>query len=145
MQFVYDDPRLLEWLALKIPQFQPGEGCRAVGVVRGGELVGVVAYSNFLAPSEVWSGDCELSCAASHPRWFSRQVGEILLGIPFKQFGVGRLTLRVAKRNKRARRFVEGIGFKQEGVMRHALRRDDVILYGLTRRDWENGKYGGRR
>lgn len=145
MQFLYDDPRLLEWLALKIPYFTATEGAQAVGVVRKGELVGVVAYSNFLPPSDTWSGDVELSCAATTPRWFTRQVGEVLLGLPFRQFGVGRLTLRIARKNKRARRFVEGLGFKQEGVMRHALKRGDIILYGLTRKDWEAGKYGGRR
>lgn len=144
MQFIYEDPRLLEWLSLKVPHFVPGEGAKAVGVVRGGKLVGVVAYSNFLAPSDHWSGDCELSCAATTAKWFSREAGEVLLGIPFKQLGVGRITVRIAKRNKRARRFVEGLGFKQEGVMRHAHKRGDVVLYGMTRKDFEESPYVGR-
>lgn len=144
MQFVYDSPKVMAWLQAQIPQFVPGEGARAVGVVRGDKLLGAVAYSNYLAPSEHWSGDVEMSCAAESPRWFSRQVGEVLLGIPFRQLRVGRISLRIAKRNKRARRFVEGLGFKQEGVMRHALARGDVVLYGMTLEDFERSNYVGR-
>ena len=52
------------------------------------------------------------------------------------------VTARVRKKDKRTRRFVEGIGFKLEGIMRRALKNDDICVYGFLRRDWENSVYG---
>ena len=143
MQFVHDSQKVADWLKSKIDYFEPGEGTRTVGVVVNAKLVAAVAYSNFMPPTEQWTGDCEMTFAADSLRWFP-EGGPILLGVPFKQFGVGRLTARIARKNKRARAFIEHLGFKQEGVMRRALRRGDVILYGMTRQDFEESKYGGR-
>lgn len=142
MKFVHNSPKVMDWLKGKIDYFEPGEGVQSVGVVAGDKLVAAIAYSNYTAPSAQWSGDCEITFAADSLRWFP-EGGPILLGLPFKQFGVGRVTLRIAKKNKRARQFVEHLGFKQEGVMRHALKRGDVVLYGMTRQDWQEAKYGG--
>ena len=136
----YDKP-LCEWLKQRVPHFYPSDGVKCVGVIRGGKLVAAVAYSGYFAGNDHWSPDVEMTAAADSPRWWSRSVGRDLLGIPFRQFGCERVTLRVRKKDKRTRRFVEGIGFKLEGIIRRALRSDDACLYGLTRRDWERGKY----
>lgn len=145
MNFVHDDPRIMRWLRLKIPYFEPGEGSRSIGVVYNGNLVAAIAYSNFIPPGEHWSGDCELSFAADHLRWFP-EGGPKLLGAPFVQFGVGRVSARIAKKNRRARRLAEHLGFKREGVMRRALNRPggagDIVIYGMTRGEWEEARYG---
>ena len=135
------DAQLAAWLEKRVPHFTAAPGTRCLGIVRGQRLLAVVAYSNFSEPGEVWAGDVEMSAAADSPRWWSRSVGRDVFSIPFRQFGVGRVTARVRKRDRRTRRFVEGVGFRLEGVMRHALRTDDVCVYGMTRRDWENSNY----
>ncbi len=136
------DAELSQWLQKRIPHFSASPETRCVGVVRGKSLVGVVAYSNFSQPGEIWAGDVEMSCAADSPRWWSREVGRAMFKIPFEQFGCERVTARVRKKDKRTRRFVEGIGFKLEGIMRRALKNDDICVYGFLRRDWENSVYG---
>ena len=54
---------------------------------------------------------------------------------PFNQLGVNRITGLVAKKNKEARRFDEHLGFKYEGNMRHALADDDMLIYGMLKRE----------
>lgn len=135
------DAELSKWLRRRVPHFYPSEGVKCVGVIRNNKLVAAVAYSGFFPGNEHWSPDVEMTAAADTPRWWSRSVGADLLGIPFRQFGCERVTLRVRKKDKRTRRFVEGIGFKLEGILRRALRSDDACLYGLTKADWERGKY----
>ena len=48
-----------------------------------------------------------------------------------------RLTAEIAKRNKKARRFVEHVGFRLEGTLRHGWHdgADDMCIYGLTAKD----------
>ena len=135
------DAELSKWLRQRVPHFCPSDGVKCVGVIQDNKLVGAVAYSGFFPGNEHWSPDVEMTAAADTPRWWSRAVGRDLLGIPFRQFGCERITLRVRKKDRRTRRFVEGIGFKLEGILRRALRSDDACLYGLTKTDWERGKY----
>lgn len=54
----------------------------------------------------------------------------------FVERRLARLTCQIAKRNKRARRLVEGLGFKMEGVKRRGFDgRRDAIVYGLVAED----------
>ncbi len=52
----------------------------------------------------------------------------------FRTQKMKRLTAEIAKRNKKARRFVEHVGFRLEGTLRHGWHdgRDDMCIYGLT-------------
>ena len=46
-----------------------------------------------------------------------------------------RVTALVPAKNTAALRFDLHLGFKQEGVVRHALPDDDIIILGLLRED----------
>jgi len=54
---------------------------------------------------------------------------------PFVQLGCRRVTGYVPAQNLEAQRFDEHLGFRREGLMRHAMEDDDVIVYGLLREE----------
>lgn len=100
----------------------------ALGVVRDGKLLGGVVYSNFNGH------DIHASYAFDSPAWASKAVLRILFGYPFNQLGVVRMTAVIGRKNKHARKMIERLGFKLEGV--HPLAADgrqDAISYGLRR------------
>ncbi len=124
-----DDFAVGEWVARRIPHVRSVREWgpfRAIGVARGDEPIAGAVFNNSRG------FDMEISFAADSPRWATRGMVRDILAYPFVQCDCTRLTAVVGKRNKRARRFVEGLGFKQEGCVRRGLDgRQDAILYGL--------------
>ena len=85
----------------------------------------VVAYRG-------WSGtDIEMFMASTGPG-FSRTFIKMALGIPFSQWGCKRVTVKIAKDNKRSLRLCERFGFVRECE----LRESDLCIYGLTSKDY---------
>jgi RimJ/RimL family protein N-acetyltransferase len=110
---------LAAWAAARIPHVgDAGFGpCWAVGVLRDDALAAVVVLHDFQA----LHGTVQLSCAADTPRWASREVVAGILGMAFNgaRWPVRKLWTATASTNERALRFNRGIGFKQEGILRH--------------------------
>ena len=109
---------------------QPWGNYSALGLVRGGGLVAGVVYNN-------WSGAgvCAHIGAVRGRRWMTPAFLRAMFAYPFEQERRRRITGLVARRNKHARRFVENLGFRYEGCVRHALADDDWILYGMLREE----------
>ena len=102
--------------------------CQCLAVVRDGRLLAVAAYNNYT------TRDIELNFAADHPRWATKQVVTWLLAYPFVQLGTQRVTAKVKKSNKKARKLLVGVGFKEEGCHRHAAENlETVFSYGMVR------------
>lgn len=104
---------------------------RAVGFVDDeGLLIGAVGL-NWINP---W--DAELSIHLDKPACLSRAILRQLFSICFHEFKLVRLTCHVRKSNKRARKFVERLGWKIEGTKRKGFDgKRDAIVYGLIRDD----------
>ena len=123
------DAAVAAYVAARIPHAGEGFGaCAALGVVRGGALLGGIVYHN-------WRGrDIEVSAAFDRADWARPAVLRCLFAYPFEQLGCARMTAVTGQRNDRARRFLSGIGFVREGVARRALADDeDAIIFGLLR------------
>ncbi len=82
--------------------------------------------------------------------WFGREFwgsganGEskaLIAALAFEQLGFDRLTAWANTRNGRSQIALERAGFRREGVLRswhrHGDQRHDVVVFGLTREDWE--------
>lgn len=124
-----DDANIATWVKLRIPVWASPGKFVAIGIVddeTNKPLAGVI-YNGFR------EGDCNMSVAADDPRWCSRRVLSVLFQYPFIQLEQRRVTAICARRNRRARKFVERIGFKVEGKLRHAFQKDAAIIYGLLR------------
>ena len=119
------DEALAKWCAMRIPHVgELGFGaCKAVGVATaplgepGAKLLAVCVYHNWIPIY----GVCEISFAASSPRWATRGVMRALLDIPFKQYKCRKVCLMIPMDNERALKFNEGIGFRRDGILRHHI------------------------
>lgn len=103
----------------------------AAGIVDANDvLVGGVVMTD-------WRGhDGCLSIYMARPAMSPQMVTE-LTGWAFGTQKMKRVTAEIAKRNRKARRFVEHVGFRLEGTLRHGWHdgTDDMCIYGLTAED----------
>lgn len=129
--------RCAEWARQRIPHVPSwGEWCEAIGLEDDGELLAVVVFN-------LYSGaDIAMHIAAvPGRRWMTREFLRVAFRYPFVQLGCRRVSGYVPASNADAQRFDEHLGFRREGLMRHALPDDDIIVYGMlreeARRFWE--------
>jgi len=124
----YTQMTLGQWLLDRLPHLEPVPNFRAIGIADGsGALVAVAGYYNY---SERYRS-IEMAFATETPKWATRGAVHALLAYPFVQCGCARATLIIPSRNKRARRFVERLGFVLEGKARQAFLDDDAMIYGM--------------
>ncbi len=102
-----------------------------LGFSRGGELQCVFITYAYSSPNIF------MAFASKSPRWASKENIRSLGVWIFDNLGCTRITTFTEKRNKRSRKFQEGVGFKHEGKLRRATDNGDVIIYGLTQEDHE--------
>lgn len=64
-----------------------------------------------------------------------------MINYAFDIYGVNRVEIRCAKSNEKSRAIPSRLGFIQEGIIREGERlshgREDLIIYGLLRREWK--------
>lgn len=90
------------------------------------EFIGGVVVTNFR------QYDCELACAAETSLAWSDRVLRAVFRYAFFQLGVVRCTSITKKGNRRARSFLEALGFQLEGNLRRAYDgKHDALIYGL--------------
>jgi RimJ/RimL family protein N-acetyltransferase len=102
----------------------------AIGVARNSQLIAGIVYSEYRD-----DGDIRITIASSSPLWATRQNIRSLLHYPFIQLGCRRVTTITPKHLRRARKFLTGIGFKLEGVMREAVDGRDACIYGMLKHE----------
>ena len=130
------DQRIADWVAQRIPDFGCGADfgpCVALGIGMGGELVAGCIYNSFQPAYK----SIELSMAATTPAWAKRVTIAALLGYPFDQLQVNRVTTYTRKSNERALRLNAGLGFVREGIVRQGYGDEDAVIMGLLRSDAE--------
>ena len=139
------DEALAAWAGSRMPHVGADgfPGARAIGVATGPEahdqLLAVVVYHNYV---EAY-GVCEVSIAASSPKWAQRGVIRALLHYPFEQLKCRKLYGTILSTNKRACKLIKGLGFKGPAVLRHHFAQGQhAALYDMTaseyRAKWSN-------
>lgn len=112
---------------------------QCLGVMRDKRLLAVAAYNNYKTL------DIELSFAAEDPRWATKQTVTWILSYPFVQLKTQRVTAVVKKSNRKARRLLLGVGFKEEGAHRHAgANLETTFSYGMVRPDFMERYLSGK-
>jgi RimJ/RimL family protein N-acetyltransferase len=132
------DQEVAELVSSRIPQMFGArfvDPFHAVGVVRGGALVGgVVFYNKRFAGSELV--DIEMSGAFEPTDWCRPSTLKALFEVPFVVLGSNRMTTITSRKNKAARLIDEGLGFKLEGVHEQAIDgKQDAVSYGMLRKN----------
>jgi RimJ/RimL family protein N-acetyltransferase len=126
------DQEVAAWVAQRMPTPVHFDKFAAIGVARGGKLIAGCVYTDF--HQMPFGNDIRISFAADDPRWARKGIIGALLAYPMKQLGCVRVTTIIGRKNKRARRFNEGLGFILEGVCRRAYDgRQDACVYALYR------------
>lgn len=99
----------------------------AIATARGSRPTGGVIYTNYRGHS------LEMSCAGE-PGWLMPRDLGLLFGYAFVTLGCFTVITTVMRRNDRARRFNEKLGFEHLGVVESGQTKgDDTILYKMTR------------
>lgn len=112
--------------AMTVEEFGP---FRAIGIAeQSGELIAGAVYHRWR------SFDCELTFAASSPRWCRRGILAALFHYPFVQQNLTRMTLIIGENNPRAIKLNTGLGFQIEGKARKAYDgKHDAYVLGMLK------------
>ncbi len=122
----WDEP-IREWVSRELGQEKlGGDKFATLGIMDEGELIGGAIYHQYTGHM------MEISLAAISPKWCSKKTLRAIFSYPFEQLGVTRMNAICDKKNKKIRKIMERIGFKQEGCLRKALPNGhDAIFYGM--------------
>ncbi len=145
IQFDLNHPEdVKKWVADRI-EGMTGRGfgaSTAIGMIMNGQPIAGCVYHNFQFYEDGWNV-IEISMAANSPRWATKSAMAVFLSYPFKELKCGVAVLRIPRKNKRARRFVKGIGFKEAGMIPRLCGKDDGFVYAMKREDatrWIDGQ-----
>jgi hypothetical protein len=123
------------YLMEKIPGLQLAPGMFVAFMVVNDEkdFVAGVAFTNY-RDSDGVPTDIEVSCASETPAAWRPEVCRAIFSYAFEQLKCVRCTSITVKGNKKARSFLEGLGFQLEGNVRLGYDgRRDALIYGLLR------------
>jgi hypothetical protein len=109
------DASVARWVGLSIPGYMPSFGAKALGVIKGGELVAGVVY-------ERCNGfHCEVSISAREGSgWADRRTLFALFHYPFVQLGCLALTVTVPLSNLKSLNLATKLGFARIALIPHA-------------------------
>ncbi len=97
-------------------------------------ILAVVLYHNYRGT------DIEVVFASDDKRWAQRDLLGMALRYPFT-IGCHRITALATKQNKKVRKLLTQIGFKQEGKLRRAAKdKGDYFIYGLLPDEYRMGR-----
>ena len=127
-------------------------------VARFGERVefGNCQAIGFLSPQSVleagvvyhdWNPEAEtieLSGAAIHPRWITRERCRLIFDYPFAQIGCQLLHVQTTPENNTVRRVFKALGGKEYAIPRMLGRERARIIITLTAEQWAKASAGKR-
>jgi RimJ/RimL family protein N-acetyltransferase len=151
----YGDPeiwRLTSWAASPLSpsaverlfedrEHSPTDDSFAIHLKGEEEPIGVISLMNISEAND----SAELSVIVGHPedrhQGYGAEAIALILRYGFEDLGLNRVGLSVFEFNEDAISTYEKLGFRREGRLRKALKRDgafyDAILMGISRSEWE--------
>ncbi len=133
-------PRVVQWVGDATGHTYP-PGAVGIGYERDGRVVQGVVFTDYTGANV----QIHIARAPSHP--FYPAFIAAAMDYPFRQLGCRRLTAFVAAKNIKSQRLAEKFGGVPEGIMLDALDDDDLIVYGLLRRNaqyWLTARYSDK-
>lgn len=132
------DKQVAEFVMSRIPGAR-GRGFgdfTAIGIAREGRPIGGVVFHNYVGHL------IEMSAAFDDPRWCTRATLRTLFEYPFKQLNCVVMVTVTGRKNKKARRIDEGLGFRVVGPVPNGWDgREDAMVYAMKRNEcrWIKG------
>jgi len=138
---------IIDWVNERLPEQDDFRDSFAVAVIdETWKILAGAIFSNYSENNVFLSGAID-----------DKSVGKVtrghlsdMMAAAFKRpLDCLRITALVSPTNKRSKRFVTGLGFQQEGILRDYMGKDtETLVFGLTKTEFEEGRYGrqqGRR
>lgn len=97
------------------------------------EIIAGVLFHDYCAMGD--GGKIEVSMVAEDPKWAQPGIVRAILYYPFIQMNCHVLIATTNKTNTRTRRFLNGLGFKERGIIPNRPHADDTVIYALRRED----------
>jgi RimJ/RimL family protein N-acetyltransferase len=128
MKLIYGhDAALIPWIEQRLGH-KLREDAKAIGVMRDGRLVAVIAYDTFSLC------DCNMHVASDDSgRWLDRSVLLHAFAYPFIQLRLRRVTALVPASNHKALKLDRHLGFVDEGYHPRSMPNDDTVTLGMLR------------
>lgn len=144
LRYIFDRPELVaNCVAMLIPHCRArGFGkCSAIGVIdEDGKLIGGLVYHNY----DIAANVIEISGAATHPRWLTRETIKWMYQYPFHQLGVQMVVQRTPADDVRLLRQLASYDYTFIKVPRMFGRERDGVLCLLTYEDWCENSFNKR-
>ena len=123
-----DRPELVQWAADHI-DIMHGRSFPKESTAMGVEIDGKIAWVIVFHDYQPEYGTMQVSAAAVHPRWMrARWIFDEMFRYAWEVCGVQKLYSATPAKNRRALRFVMGLGFKPEAVMKRQFGDDDAVM-----------------
>lgn len=122
-----DKHRVAEWAKPKIEEGMHWENFQAFGFERDGDLVGAVIFTEYTG------NDIHVSVVTTNPCWWHRRYIRTLYEYVFDQCGCIRISALVKEDNAKSIKLLRGLGFQEEGRLRHYFNPQDGLVFGQLR------------
>jgi RimJ/RimL family protein N-acetyltransferase len=126
------DEQVAEWVSKTLPDHDGfASDVRAIGIfdAGGSRILAGVVYHDYHARSQM----CGMTIASESPMFATRGTIRALMSVPFEQFGCFKVCAITRADNKKARKFLEHVGFIREVPLRHHFgRKRHGWLYSMT-------------
>jgi len=124
------EERLLPWAQERIGTGPFRRDAYSMGLEKNGELVMVAVFDNFSAL------DCNVHLASDGSRrWMNKELLLSVFAYVFVQLKLNRITGMVPAKRTDVIEFDEHFGFVREGLIRKAMRDDDIVILGMLREE----------
>ena len=132
------DERVAQWVGARIwGRLDAFDNARAMGVLRGQELVAGLVFHNW----EPEAGVIEVSAAAVDRRWLTRKVATTAMRYAFDGCGCQMVLARYSERNTPASKIWVALGSTEHSIPRLYGRSEGGIIATLTDEAWRVSKF----
>lgn len=118
-----------EWVRRRMHGVSRWQNYEAIGVGLGPRLIAGVVFTEFDGIN------CQMSVAASSPRWLTPPILKTMFHYPLVQLGARRVYSLALAEATSVRDFMTRLGFTHEGTLREAFDLGDAVVYGMLRRE----------
>jgi RimJ/RimL family protein N-acetyltransferase len=131
-----EDRHISKWCAAQFGQnedyFEP---CRAIGIVKNGNIIAGVIYNN-QKETQGTPYMLEMTVASIDKQWATRHNLKALFSFPFIQLRLKRVNTQCDSQNEGLIMFNKRLGFKEEGRHKNAFPTgSDAISFGMLKED----------
>jgi len=122
-----------DWAKARIEGANWGPWYECIGQEIDGKIISVAVFTDY-------TGTNICIHLAGEKGWMTTEFFDAIFAYPFLQLKVNRLTAQIGAKRKKLIRFYRWFGFREEGLLREALKDDDMVIMGCLASDRKYGK-----